>query len=101
MTELQVIARYTIAAGREDEVLALLPKLAAAARSEPGNVSFVVYRQLDDEREVVLLERYASRDAFAAHRETAHFKDLVLGQIVPRLDSRVVEAFDVVEPAAA
>ena len=45
--------------------------------------------------EVVLLERYASRAAPAAHRETAHFKDLVLGQIVPRLDSRVVELYDV------
>lgn len=97
MTELQVIAHYTISAGREEEVLTLLPGLAAAARAEPGNVSFVAYRQLDDDRNIILLERYASRDAFAAHRETPHFKDLVLGQIVPRLDSRVVESYDVVD----
>jgi quinol monooxygenase YgiN len=97
MTELQVIARYTISAGKEEEVLALLPKITEAARTEPGNVSFVAYRQLDDDREVVLLERYVSREAFAAHRETPHFKDLVLGQIVPLLDSRVVETYDVVE----
>jgi quinol monooxygenase YgiN len=97
MPELQVIARYTISEGNEDEVVALLPKLAEASRSEPGNVSFVAYRRLDDDRAIVLLERYASRDAFAAHRETPHFKDLVLGQIVPLLDSRVVEAYDVVD----
>jgi quinol monooxygenase YgiN len=95
MTELQVIARYTISAGKENEVLAVLPKIAEAARTEPGNISFVAYRQLDDDREVVLLERYASREALAAHRETPHFKDLVLGQIVPLLDSRVVELYDV------
>ena len=97
MTELQVIARHTMAAGKEQEVLALLPKLLEASRAEPGNVSFVAYRQLDDERSYVLLERYASREAFAAHRETAHFTELVLGQIVPRLDSRTIETFDVSE----
>ncbi len=94
MSELQVIARYTIAAGNEDEVLELLPQLAEASRAEPGNVSFVPYRRLDDERQVILLERYASRDAFAAHRESAHFKDLVLGRIVPLLDDRTVETYD-------
>ena len=97
MTELQVIARYTISAGREDEVLALLPKLVAATRTEPGNVDFVAYRDLADDRRIVLLERYASRDAFAAHRETPHFQDLVLGQIAPRLDSRVIESYEVTE----
>jgi quinol monooxygenase YgiN len=97
MPELQVIARHTMTAGKEEEVLAVLPKLVEAVRTEPGNISFIAYRQLDDPRTYVLLERYASREAFAAHRETAHFKDLVLGQIAPRLDGRVVELFDVVE----
>jgi quinol monooxygenase YgiN len=95
MTELQVIARYTIAVGQQDEVLALLRKLAEASRGEPGNVSFVIYRELDDDRNIVLLERYTSRDAFAAHRSTPHFTDLVLGQIAPRLDSRVIETYDI------
>jgi quinol monooxygenase YgiN len=95
MTELQVIAWYIMSAGQEDEVLALLPELAGATRGEPGNLSFEVYRQFGQDRNVVLLERYRSRDAFAAHRETPHFKNLVLGQIAPRLDSRVVETFDV------
>ncbi|HEY6479249.1 MAG TPA: antibiotic biosynthesis monooxygenase family protein [Streptosporangiaceae bacterium] len=95
MTELQVIARYTISAGQEDEVLSLLATLIAAVREEPGNLDFTAYRQLGADREVVLLERYASRAALAAHRETAHFNEIVLGQIVPRLDSRVVELYDV------
>ena len=97
MTELQVIARYTISAGQEDEVLAVLARVIEAVREEPGNLPFTAYRQVGDDRNVVLLERYASREALAAHRETAHFKDLVLGQIVPRLDSRVVEIYDVAE----
>jgi quinol monooxygenase YgiN/predicted GNAT family acetyltransferase len=97
MTQLQVIAHYTVTFGNEIEVASLLNQLAEATRAEPGNLSFEAYRQLNDEREIVLLERYASLDAFAAHRATGHYNDLVLGQIVPRLDNRVVETFIVDE----
>ncbi|QRP43450.1 putative quinol monooxygenase [Amycolatopsis sp. FDAARGOS 1241] len=95
MTQLQVIARYTVSAGQEDAVAALVPELAKAARTEPGNVSFDVYRSFDDPRSLVLLERYVSREAFAEHRETEHFKRLVLEGIVPLLDERTVELYDV------
>jgi quinol monooxygenase YgiN len=97
MSQLQVIARYTVSAGKEDEVLALLSTLSEAARAEPGNSAFTVYRQVDADREVVLLERYASAAALAEHRATAHFKDLVLERIVPLLDRREVQTYDVVE----
>ncbi|MEV4596992.1 putative quinol monooxygenase [Amycolatopsis sp. NPDC049253] len=97
MPQLQVIARYTVSAGKEDQVAALVPQLAEAARTEPGNLAFDVYRSFDDPRSVVLLERYVSREAFAEHRETEHFKRLVLDGIVPLLDDRAVELFDVAE----
>ena len=97
MTELQVIARYTVTFGNELEVASLLAQLADATRAEPGNLSSSTYAQLKDERDLVLLERYASLDALNAHRATAHYQDLLLGQIVPRLDSRVVEIYDVDE----
>ena len=99
MSQLQVIARYTVTFGNELEVESLLTQLAEATRAEPGNLEFAIYRQLDDERKLVLLERYASIDAFTAHRATGHYNDLVLGQIVPRLDDRVVETYVVDEGA--
>jgi quinol monooxygenase YgiN len=94
VTDVQVIARYTIAPGNEEAVLALLRELAAAARTEPGNLAFEVAALVGDPRQVVLLERYVSRAAFEDHRTTPHFKRLVLEQIVPLLDSRAVELFD-------
>jgi quinol monooxygenase YgiN len=97
MPELQVIARYTLAPGNEDEVLALLPQLAEASRAEPGNLAYEVYRGIEDPKTVILLERYADRGAFAAHRESQHFKELALGQIVPLLESRHVEQYEQVE----
>jgi quinol monooxygenase YgiN len=43
----------------------------------------------------VLLERYTSRAAFAAHREIPHFEERMLGQILPKLESRMIEQYDV------
>lgn len=94
MSELQAIARYTITAGNEERVMALIEELATASRAEPGNISFDAYRKTDDPSKLVLLERYASRDAFAAHRATSHFKALVIDQIIPLLQHRVVDEFD-------
>jgi quinol monooxygenase YgiN len=91
MPKLRVIARHTIKPGHEDDVLALLAEFIGAARAEPGNL------KLGDLRSYVLLERYASREAFADHRETPHFKDLLLGRIVPRLEQRVIETYDTAE----
>ena len=94
MPELQVIARYTLAPGTEDEVLALLPQLAAASRAEPGNLGYEIHRSVEDPLRVVLLERYVSREALDAHRETEHFKELALGRIIPRLADRTVELYE-------
>jgi quinol monooxygenase YgiN len=49
---------------------------------------------MDDDRSYALLERYASRAALAAHRETPHFTQVLLGKIVPLLESRTVEEYD-------
>jgi quinol monooxygenase YgiN len=97
LTELQVIARHTISPGNEDRVHELLPQLITAARSEPGNLAFDAYSALGDPTNYVLLERYTSRAAFAEHRETAHFKDIMLGQILPLLSHRVIEQYDVAD----
>jgi quinol monooxygenase YgiN len=97
MPQLQVIACHTTADGMRDAVLAILPKLIEASRKEPGNLAFEAYLNLDDPNSYVLLERYTSRSAFAEHRDSPHFKELMLGQILPKLKSRVVEQYDVAE----
>lgn len=97
MSQVQLIARHTIASGNEDEAFPLLDELIAASRSEPGNIAFDLYRKAGDPRSYALLERYASREALAAHRETPHFQDVMLGRILPLLESRTVEEYDVPE----
>ena len=43
----------------------------------------------------MLLERYASREALDAHRQTPHFTGTLLTQIAPLLETRTVEDYDV------
>lgn len=55
-----------------------------------------VNRAVDDPRRFVLYEQFADRAAFEAHTQTAEFKRLVAGQIVPLLETRVREVFELV-----
>jgi quinol monooxygenase YgiN len=96
MSELLVIARLNITAGQEEAVAAALPAFIAAARSEPGNLTFEGYRSLNDPLNYLLIERYASRAAFDDHLTAPHYQEIALNYIVPRLNSRTIEQFDVI-----
>jgi quinol monooxygenase YgiN len=95
VTEVLLIARHTMKPDLEDTILPLVEQLVEATRSEPGNLSFDAYRSLRDPASYVLLERYTSREALAAHRATAHFQEILLSQIVPLLAHRTIEEYDV------
>ena len=95
MPEVQLIARHTMKPGTENEVLSLVNELVEAARSEPGNLAFDAYRSLSNPESYVLLERYVSRDALAAHRASEHFQQIVIGKLVPLLADRTIDEFDV------
>jgi quinol monooxygenase YgiN len=94
ISELVVIARLTVALGEEDAILAALPRLIAASQSEPGNLAFEGYRSISDPRQYLLFERYASRTAFNEHLAAPHYREIAGDQIVPRLESRIIEEFD-------
>ena len=64
-------------------------------QAKAGNLSFDVYRNIDEPRRYVVLERFSSSAAYAEHRATTHFKDIVLGQILPRLETQAVEQYEV------
>ncbi|MFE7313151.1 putative quinol monooxygenase [Streptomyces sp. NPDC057555] len=85
-----VIARYRTREGEENTVLALLDTMAAASRQEPGNLAYRVHQGTEDPRAIVLYEEYACEADFTAHCATPHFQEIVLGKVVPLLDSRDV-----------
>lgn len=98
-TQFTVIAKYTIRDGAVSRVSELIRDLVAATRLEPGNIAYDAYRSFEDDRSVVLVERYESAEAFDEHRASEHFQRLAVGGIIPLLDSREVETFETDQPA--
>ena len=86
-----VVARYVASQGEAETVRGLLALLAGASREEPGNLSYEVTQDILEPCRFVILESYTGADAFAAHRESEHFRAIGREQIMPRLVSRTVE----------
>jgi autoinducer 2-degrading protein len=84
-----LLARYRAQPGRGDLVEATLRTMAdEVAEHEPACLVYRASRSLEDPDVFVLYEEYEDEAALAAHRETAHFRDLIEGTIVPVLVSR-------------
>ena len=66
--------RITARPGEVDRLLTVLHANAQASRDEPGIRFFEVMRSDDDPDVALVVERYASADAYEAHRQTEHFK---------------------------
>ena len=98
MSPVAIVVRYQAAAGKGDEVAALLAQHVAASRAEPGCVDFVALRTTEDPDAFVLYEHYTSADAFEAHQASPHFEGIAVAQIRPLLADRSVEFCEVVAP---
>lgn len=85
-----VVARYRTMPGEQDTVLPLLDTMAAASRQEPGNLAYRVHQGTEDPQAIVLYEEYATEADFTAHCASPHFQEIVLGRVVPLLESRDV-----------
>ncbi|HVJ38148.1 MAG TPA: antibiotic biosynthesis monooxygenase family protein [Stenotrophomonas sp.] len=86
-----VIARWTMAAASLAEVLALLPDLQRQTLLEPGCLGYEILQSAEAPNTLVLIERYRDAQAIAAHRESAHYRAIVAGRIVPLLVERQVD----------
>ena len=67
------VAIFRFAKENIDEAIAAFRALAAATRQKAGNVSYDIYRGIDDELEFYIVEHWASRAALAAHERTEAF----------------------------
>ncbi|WP_346986718.1 antibiotic biosynthesis monooxygenase [Agrococcus sp. ARC_14] len=68
--------------------------MAARAARSRGNISLEVARDLERPHVFTIVEVYEGRDAFTAHRESAHFASIGKMQIIPLLESRVVVGYE-------
>ena len=85
---LAVTAVWEARDGEADTVADILARFAPQARQEPGVKLFLVHRAVENPAQFLFYELFDDAAAFAEHQQTPHFKALILGEGVPRLNRR-------------
>ncbi len=75
--------------GEEAEIERILRTMVPLTHGEPGCITYTALRSTEDPQEFLLFEQYRDEAAFDAHCESDYFKQHVLGEALPRLESRV------------
>ncbi|WP_373989568.1 putative quinol monooxygenase [Duganella sp. BuS-21] len=86
-----VAARWQPADGKLGEVLAIIAEMRPKSLAEPGCLGYEVYRGVDLQHQLLLLEHYSDAAALEAHKQSEHYQSLVIGRAVPLLAERQVE----------
>jgi quinol monooxygenase YgiN len=93
-----VAAQYTVQEGKEKDVINILRKMIPLSRAEPGCKLYMVNQSPENPRKLLLYEQYVDKGGYEAHMATDAFKENILGKVVPMLESRVRDFYEVVEP---
>jgi quinol monooxygenase YgiN len=83
-----VTAFWEVIPGEEEAVTAILTRFVPHAQEEPGVENFVVHRSRSEPAKFFFYEVFKDEAAFAAHQQTAHFKQLIAGEALPKLAKR-------------
>ena len=71
---LVVAAMVKAVEGKGDKLEREFKKLVPKVLEEPGVITYVVHRSIDDPSRFLVYERYKDREAFDYHCSTPHFK---------------------------
>jgi quinol monooxygenase YgiN len=93
-----VAAQYTVKEGKEKEVIDFLKKMIPMSRAEPGCRFYAVNQSAENPRKLLLYEQYVDEAGYKAHQATEAFREIILGKVVPLLETRERAFYDTVEP---
>ena len=74
MSMIYVIAELRIRSDMAEKIFAAARKTVAATVKEDGCISYEMHQSINDPSRLVVVERWASRDALSRHFETPHLK---------------------------
>lgn len=90
-----LIAKYTTKPGNVPQVLEHLKKMKPLVEAgEPGCKFYQVSKSTENDNLILLYEHYVDQAALAAHRETPHFKSIIEGTVIPLLEKRERELYE-------
>lgn len=92
-----VIAKWQVKEGQLETVLALLTDVVRESTNEAGNLFYKIHQDKQEANTLVLYEGYVDEAAVDAHRNSTHFQQVVIAQIVPLLANREVVVANLLE----
>ena len=88
-----VTTLWEVNSGEESTIAALLKDFLPQAQREPGVKAFQIHQNVAKPREFFFYEVFAGEAAFADHQQTDHFKNIIVGQAIPKLAKRERQQF--------
>ncbi|WP_312075977.1 putative quinol monooxygenase [Chryseobacterium sp.] len=85
-----VYAKWEIKEGKLDAVLQILKEASQKSSEEKGNLFYKIHQSKTDENTLILFEGYENESAVEFHRNSEHYQNLVVKQIIPLLENREV-----------
>lgn len=90
-----LVARYHCKPGTRPAVEAALQEMAPlVAAAEPGCKLYHANRSQDNPDLLLLYEHYVDEAALLGHRDTEHFKRIIEGRVIPMLEKRERELYE-------
>ena len=83
-----VFVKWQIKSDSRQTVLNLLPELIEKSSNEKGNLTYKIFQDKSNTNTLLLLEAYSNEESIEEHRQSKHFQDIVIKQIVPLLENR-------------
>ena len=79
---------WEVRTGEADAAADIIARFAPQARKEPGLELLMINRSSENPTQFLFYEVFKDAAAFAAHQETPHFKQMILGEALPLLAKR-------------
>ncbi|HQK54515.1 MAG TPA: putative quinol monooxygenase [Sedimentibacter sp.] len=74
---IKVVAKGYFLEGKAEEAIKLYEELVEKTRKEEGCISYSLFRDIEDDSILTMIEEWESKDALDKHFKTEHFTRLV------------------------
>ncbi|HOA20312.1 MAG TPA: putative quinol monooxygenase [Sedimentibacter sp.] len=74
---IKVVAKGYFLEGKAEEAIKLYEELVEKTRKEEGCISYSLFRDIEDDSILTMIEEWESKDALDKHFKTEHFTKLV------------------------
>lgn len=85
-----IFAKWQVKNGNLQTILDLLPSLIEKSTSEEGNIFYKIYQDNADINTLILNESYKDMSSIEAHKNSDHYQEIAVKQIIPLLENREV-----------